>query len=162
MENRFKFKFWNIKEKKFFEPIPTEQWLAIDDGRVYLYERDFSDNRELVEVTEVTEYYIPMQSTGLSDVNNKLIYENDIIKYKIECDCNGVWYDFIGTVKYINGSFIIEDIADKKNSFGLDDDLTIHFSHLKGDKTIISEIYLEPDNFEIIGNIYENKELIGE
>lgn len=77
---------------------------------------------------------ILMQSTGMSDINGVEIYEGDIVKAV-------AFSRLIGVVKYSTerGAYILEEI----NKF------TCDFA------------YLSPfGNFEVIGNIYENPELM--
>lgn len=71
-----------------------------------------------------------MQSTGLKDKNGVEIYEGDIIKNS---------YDEIYTVKWFDASFYLEE----KYNGGFD----------------YHELHLE-DNKKVIGNIYENPELL--
>jgi uncharacterized phage protein (TIGR01671 family) len=71
-----------------------------------------------------------MQSTGLKDKNGTEIYEGDIIKNS---------YDEIYTVKWFDASFYLEE----KYNGGFD----------------YHELYFE-DNKKVIGNIYENPELL--
>lgn len=77
-----------------------------------------------------------MQLTGLKDKNGKEIFEGDIVKFGS--------LDKIGTIIFYNGCFIIEDLRfEHENKLYTCDD---------GD----------PDTFvEVIGNIYENPELLG-
>ena len=77
-----------------------------------------------------------MQSTGLKDKNGKEIFEEDIVKFTIT---NGFDYvvDEFGTVKYKLGAFYILN--------GLTE-------------YIISDIHI--DEIEVVGNIYENPELL--
>ncbi|MCH4489310.1 YopX family protein [Staphylococcus haemolyticus] len=75
-------------------------------------------------------FYDAMQSTGLKDMSGVEIYEGDIIKNS---------YDEIYTVKWFDASFYLEE----KYNGGFD----------------YHELYFE-DNKKVIGNIYENPELL--
>jgi uncharacterized phage protein (TIGR01671 family) len=78
------------------------------------------------------EDYIVMQCTGLKDKNGKLIYEGDIVNGS----CGVYWGKMI--VEYNVAGFVLN-----KNGKYLN--------------------FLEGDNYiEVIGNIYENKELLEE
>ena len=76
-----------------------------------------------------------MQYTGLKDKNNKEIYEGDILKLR---DNHG-----IQLVKYHDewSAFIVE--SQKDTSVG------------------VLGLYFDKEDFEIIGNAYENPELLG-
>ena len=85
--------------------------------------------------------FILMQSTGLKDKNGKEIYEGDIVKY--EAGCNTV----------------TEEVVYDKNlaGFGVKDaDAVIIFT--------FGELAEDVDlhSLEVIGNIYQNPELLGE
>lgn len=83
------------------------------------------------ELLEVdNEYYIIQQYTGLKDKNNKEIYEGDILRY-----INLI----IGQVIFAFGSYQVKTLENL--NFGLDD-ICYHCT------------------IEIIGNIYENPELL--
>ena len=73
-----------------------------------------------------------MQYSGLKDCNNKEIYEGDIVKYIS---------DFY-RVKFIDGAFILENLKDK----------TFLLSFFENPKTAGICV--------VVGNIYENKELL--
>lgn len=80
---------------------------------------------------------IVMQSTGLTDKNGKEIYEGDIltdgsIKYLVKFDEERAW-------------FIMQPILCKKTLLTDYEELGKRYMHY----------------YEIIGNIYENKELLG-
>ena len=82
-----------------------------------------------------------MQSTWLKDKNGKEIFEEDIVKYKAG------WNTFT------------EEVAYDKNfaGFGVRDaNADIIFTFLE-----LAE-YIDLHSLEVIGNIYENPELLGE
>lgn len=80
-----------------------------------------------------TNEFVLMQYTGLKDKNGKEIYEGDVIKTSI---------DLIGIVKFDTG-YYFEWIVDDKISMWNKD----------------IKVWLEW-GFEVIGNIYENPELL--
>lgn len=82
--------------------------------------------------------FILMQCTGLKDKNGKLIYEGDIVKYKDE-----VYGLCIGRIEWDNAHYELLYYTGEKYGW---------FSHILCIKHI--------KNIEVIGNIYENPELI--
>ena len=84
---------------------------------------------------------IPMQCTGLKDKNGKLIYEGDIVTQQ-HLNCNY-------TVFFSNSGECC--------GYGLED--TIKHSNCAGkSRNLLNPRYLS--KYYIIGNIYENKELL--
>lgn len=118
--------------------VNKKQW---EENRTYLdsFGRIYDDFRRVKEDTHIIQ-----QCTGLKDKNGKLIYEGDIIKYI----CGG---------ETIIGSLEI----DRFNLLTFTNMTTCAFCE---DWTeIVKAVFFAGDaQIEIIGNIYENKELLGE
>lgn len=88
--------------------------------------------------------FVVMQYTGLHDKNGKEIYEGDIIEY----DADSQGRPFIGDgyrfeVGFSCGSFILVDPQERY-----------------GERGGFSSIYLHTPCLTVIGNIYENPELL--
>ena len=96
-----------------------------------------SDNDALCERERAEDgQIILMQYTGLKDKNGKEIYEGDIVKFDTTWNEKD-WENIIGEVRFNEGCFVITD----KNGN--------HYEEVR-----------HTDEIEIIGNIYENKELL--
>ena len=92
--------------------------------------------------SKVIRRYIPfneailMQSTGLFDINGEEIFEGDVVR--VTCEHPIDFPDCQGVVRMLEGRYMVCD-----------------------DKTErCSELFSEIFSNEIIGNIYENKELL--
>lgn len=115
-------------------------WLKEEKRMTDVNEMTFIDG-EVYLISDVTDFYAYeefklMQSTGLRDKNGKEIFEGDIVKFTIT---NGFDYvvDEYGVVNYKQGAFfIVKDFAEY----------------------LISYVYT--DKIEVIGDIYENPELL--
>lgn len=115
--------------------IKTEKCFAdyIESIRFYINEIDLCLGGICESVCFDFKDVILMQSTGLFDKNNKEIFEGDIV----------LVLDSLYTVFYDNekGSYRLKPHDDRWNV-----DYMSNFSH--------------GGNFEVVGNIYENKELL--
>lgn len=149
MPDRFNFRFWDTEEKVMIE------WDCVCQSA-------FNCTRE--EGNKLERYglmywafttpsrFIPLQCTGLKDKNGKFIFEGDIVRV------DGNLFEIV----YEIGSFMI---ATKTNC------ASIHqFKGYWNDNVYpLSQLYFEYkneefaiNNLEIIGNIYENPELLEE
>ena len=69
MDERFNFKIWNKKTKKFIQsPI------SVGNGTFYIFNIDSVKRYEINDDVEIC------QSTGFKDINGNLIYEGDIVQ----------------------------------------------------------------------------------
>ncbi len=138
MQDRFKFRVWNEGKMNEVSVLDFDTEKAI----TYKY-TEYYDSEGLC-IDESNEACL-MQCTGLKDKNGVLIYEADILKFKTKFlhDIQaGEKQEFIGKVYFAigNSAFTIEN-EDGGNS--------ANFNQYHGGQEI-----------EIIGNIYENPELL--
>lgn len=118
-------------------------WLKEEYRMTDVNEMTFIDG-EVYLISDVTDFYAYeefklMQSTGLRDKNGKEIFEGDVVKYEV------------GRNTYT------EEVAYDKNfaGFGVKDakaNVVFTFGEIAEDISLIS--------LEVIGNIYENHELL--
>ena len=125
-----------MREIKFRAWLKEEKIMGEVLGIDILHKEIFFSNEDAncYEHTDFKDIEL-MQYTGLKDKNNKEIYEGDIVKLRAN---HG-----IGVVKYYDewGAFVIEYIKPRPLA-------------------VLGNYYKE--NIEILGNIYENPELLGE
>lgn len=130
-----KFRLWSIEENRFLIPISKLPYDDIDlmyaDGKWY-----FNDGRKLDPTKETL-----LEYTGLKDKNGKEIYEGDVVEFP---PFNPKWYegDYLPRQRF-TASLESHRLWLKEERFG--------------DK---GELLLESTDCEIIGNIYENPELL--
>ena len=126
-----KYRAWDSVEKKV-----VEHFFITDNGLICNMEKPTSDSKLLIPI-EKSELIL-MQSTGLFDKNNTEIFEGDVLA--IETD---------------EGVTNLKVFWDEKHA------LFMFESKKYNEKDLLAE--LVEDNtypFEIIGNIYENPELL--
>jgi uncharacterized phage protein (TIGR01671 family) len=134
MNNRFKFRVWDVKNKKV---LPESYFAILGNGKLIVtlsgYYNDFTNTNQ--------DDYVIQQYTGLTDENDKEIYEGDILMYKTgSIPTTGV----IGQVLYEadEGGYIFQWERKGPNQ---------HHINLNCDLAFESVI---------VGNILENPELL--
>lgn len=117
----------------FFRLGQDIPYILCPDKADYDCFEDFSEENGIFEVDPST----ICQCTGLKDKNGKLIWENDIVKGKYYD--NGKSHRHIGQVKYIYEAYKVVGVKQ----------YTGYHAHLDG-------------SYEVIGNIFDNPELLEE
>lgn len=134
MKDKFIKKLWHTNRKCFIDEFYILQTINSDGNYEHSYfERKPNGELERLSTCQIEEIFC----TGVKDKSKKLIFENDIVKI---VDYNSLGYrrQRIGVVKYKFGDYypayyVITTLGDAK-------DFT--------------------DDMEVIGNIYENPELM--
>jgi uncharacterized phage protein (TIGR01671 family) len=124
----FKFRAWIPKEKSMLSDMTYN---ALVDARL--------NNRNSWKRTD----WIKMQYTGMQDIENKDIYEGDIITFRYPPS-----FKRIGTVVFRDGCFDVEFL----HSVHLKDGTIRKWDYLK--------VFVANGGVQILGNIYENSNLL--
>lgn len=134
--DRFKFRIWDIKQQKYRQRTHHEADTCLDclSGKV-LYGEGIEIYGEEDDKDVVLE-----QCTGLKDKNGKLIYEGDIVYSNLDGGTQKVIYWDDGLASFM----AYNRYPDK------------HYTQRIGDGYFIEL------GFEVIGNIHENADLLGE
>lgn len=128
--------------------IKFRAWIKEENKMVIVETMDFTDkSMQYLEKNEIIDAYLLrttfledielMQYTGIKDKNGTEIYEGDILKDKKGRLAIVKWH---GSFSAFMCCFVSEENLYKKNKF----------------------LYLAYMNLEVIGNIYENKNLLEE
>ena len=126
-----KYRIWDKKEKKFIKNIVVDQYGDYVEFYIDEFEPDWSYLSE-VEGTK----YVTMLESGLKDIKGKDIFEGDLIKFKSEIIGDEFFDNRIGKVVFEEAAFWI-DYSD-----------------------VSIPLWSETRGYEVLGNIYENPELI--
>lgn len=161
MNDRFRFRVWNEKERKFIldhnPPIGSDYFLALDtEGKLLKIGMGDLNEEKQCSWGNVEEYQgIVEQCTGLKDKNGKLIYEGDIVIWNDgggECELKPKkgWVRIAEVKLFPDLHFKIIGCYPKRTcEIGHE----FHFGNF---------IYTETEkHLKIIGNIHENPELLG-
>ncbi len=139
-----KFRAWNKKYLEMTETFGFEHLRGWDDGSVMANGLDIGHGEDQ-ETGDCYERYIIMQYTELKDKNGKEIYEGDIIQTELR------WFNEPRTIiNSVSFETVITQSAD-------DEDYSDHtFGWAAGAMSLVEIVSYS----EVIGNIYENPELL--
>lgn len=134
MNRTLKFRVWDTKNKKFIDAIPPREYmLDSDDWNSGDCERDGDPQYYINHILSETfdDRLGIQQYTGLKDKRGKKIYEGDIVEWK---------NNFTGEICWSE-----EEVAFVLRSY-------------TGGYSSINKTY--KDRFKVIGNIFENEDLL--
>lgn len=149
MSDRFKFRAWNKLSNEMKDVISLNINYEFPECSNVILETNTFDNIKThnnpITCANGLNNVVLMQCTGKRDCDGNLIYENDIVRLSAK---NGMKFDYL--VVYKNYQYILEYINGK----------------LKGTKA--RDFYKEyaqtrslyEHGYKIIGNIYENEDLL--
>lgn len=137
MNRIIKFRVWDKDFKKMHicgEDVHDEITFTYQDNKAYYYNLQNGEGSLSEDST-----YVLMQYTGLKDKNGKEIYEGDVVAINFKRACKRGK----AVIKYEDkyAQFIITNTSE-----------IIHEDEPLGD--------YQMENFEVIGNIYDNPELL--
>jgi|SRR5690625_384655 len=129
-----KFRAWFEMQERIVNHEHLDIEYAHDEGFGFAFDNSLYGITDDGNVKGTLVYKL-MQYTGLKDMNGTEIYEGDIVKYP-----HIVGFDDIWKVEFSDGSFVIRETIVK----------------------ISLRELAHKNNLEVIGNIYENPELLEE
>ena len=135
-----KFRAWDKELKKLGEVYGFDKYKVFAS-----FDRD-TDEDAMYELPRNNDVVL-MQYTGLKDKNGIEIYEGDILKWK--CSRSGET-----SIKHVKDHTVIIDFNIQFHGYAL----TIYDN---GEKWATNRSYWNDSDREVIGNIYENPELLG-
>ena len=132
MNNRIKFRVWDVKNKKF---LPESYFAILGNGKLIVtlsgYYNDFTNTNQ--------DDYVIQQYTGLTDKNGNLIFEGDIVQYNQNSSYDNM--DFIAKWSDNKLGFIFQSNSGEQ--------LVNQTPHLNRFK-----------HLEVVGNIFEHENLL--
>ena len=138
MNREIKFRVWDTYNKEMLD-VQELDYAVSYNGQPMIRTTMYNDYFD-------TEEMILMQYTGLHDKNGKEIYEGDIVLYKD-------WemaYEGGGNDSFINKGIV--EYCEDNCCYNVTERQTVDITDV---------LYKDNEDLEVIGNIYDNPELLG-
>lgn len=127
-----RFRAWDSANKEMFK----DTFAITESGQVVVVEQEsVASSPDYVFV----DHLVIMQSTGLKDKNGKEIFEGDVVR-QVRTQPTTENETITGVVTMLEGAWLIMNDCEQ----------------------LASDLWSETDENEIIGNIYENKDILEE
>ena len=139
MNREIKFRIWDIENKEMLKVQELDFEPTFYGGRIAIRPDQYNDYFD-------TEDMILMQYTGLHDKNGQEIYEGDIVLYQDR----EMAYEGGGNDSFINKGIV--EYCEDNCCFNVTERQTVDIADV---------LYKGNEDLEVIGNIYENPELLG-
>jgi len=155
MSREIKFRAWDKEDKKMWRVVSITEsiWGDCEEAHIRICESHENPSKKETDVRMSVDYEL-MQYTGLKDKNGKEIFEGDIIYWEIN---NGVGIEsYTAVVKWSEN--LVEEGWNQTYKWlvGYTGD------YYRGSYDELSTPAAYNDALQIIGNIYENPELLEE
>lgn len=141
-QDRYKFRVWHKKRKKMYKVLHLHVGTYENGGDWATAEGFNIITQQNMHIQVEPKDCILMQCLGLKDKKNNLLYEGDIVRAYFERESGDIDYDLMTVVHVPEWCAFV----------------------LKGCKTGSYEDFIfteyDPKEYEIVGNIYENPELL--
>ena len=149
MKDRFKFRVWHKGRKKMYNVLSLYAQTWSNEGE-WVTAKGFNIiTQQDIHIQIEPKDGIILQCTGKVDKNGKLIYEGDIVKYFCPAE-----YCSDGLHK------CPECYSGENGSVYYDEDLAMYEYISKSDQCSLTDNIRTEEDLEVIGNIYENPELL--
>lgn len=141
MNREIKFRVWNSEDKTWDNPAILEVW--DESGKLEPY--SYIKTGKLNPLYQPVENYIIQQWTGLLDKSGKEIYEGDIITF---------------TKRGITHGPDAEDVKNAEVWYSFEDCSFVFGKYKSADYTWWYSMVDDLRDFEVVGNIFENHNLL--
>jgi uncharacterized phage protein (TIGR01671 family) len=151
----FKFKVWDTKYKEFSNWTNRDPFFDMSKGALFFWERQRREDGTYagdIVLEDTGNRFVILQYTGLKDKNDEEVYEGDIVKYA------RTRIERVETSNKVFTSNLIELGEDIGEIVWYPFEFCVSFDYKRYDD--IERLVNAPHRFEVIGNIFENSDLL--
>jgi uncharacterized phage protein (TIGR01671 family) len=150
-----KFRFWNKLAHRF---QPPSKYAIQGDGQCIGYDYEMMAWDDPFDIEK--SFIVAQQYTGLKDKNGKEIYEGDIVRFDEPTKlCRDVYISSLYVFGFHNGSFLNPVIYNSVNGRKFSK-VEPNSLNPDGRAKLDSNPHFDWTRAEVLGNIYENPELV--